>query len=104
MVINSLAKSTGLYFSVCICSHLVYITHINITHKTGLHNTAQETTSLHIRLHVSDTIFTTNIQTDMNYCISLVIRQSFFSFLNNPKNQDPSYKINLYFWDSLVLR
>ena len=29
------------------------------------------------------------------YRISSVIRQSFFSFQNNPKNLDPSYKMDL---------
>ena len=35
------------------------------------------------------------------YCISLIIRQFFFSFLNNPKNLDPSYKMDLDLWDRL---
>ena len=35
------------------------------------------------------------------YCISVDIRQSFFSFQNNSKNLDPSYKMNLDFWDCL---
>ena len=34
------------------------------------------------------------------YRISLVIRQS-FSFQNNPKNLDPSYKMDLDFGDCL---
>ena len=33
--------------------------------------------------------------------ISLVIRQSFFYFQNNPKNLDPSYKMDLDLWDCL---
>ena len=35
------------------------------------------------------------------YCISSVRRQEFFSFQNNPKNLDPSYKIDLDLWDCL---
>ena len=31
------------------------------------------------------------------YCISSIIRQNFFSFQNNPKNLDPSYKMDLDF-------
>ena len=34
------------------------------------------------------------------YCISSVIRQ-FFSFQNNPRNLDPSYKMDLDLWDCL---
>ena len=34
------------------------------------------------------------------YSISLLIRQS-FSFLNNPKDLDPSYKMDLDLWDCL---
>ena len=30
-----------------------------------------------------------------------VIRWRFFSFLNNPKNLDPSYRTDLDFWDCL---
>ena len=42
------------------------------------------------------------------YRISLVIRQSFFSFQNNPKNLDPSYKMDLDFkgcleWQNLLV-
>ena len=38
--------------------------------------------------------------TDENsYVISSVIRRSFFSFLNNSKNLDPSYKTDLNLWD-----
>ena len=33
--------------------------------------------------------------------ISSVIRQSFFPFQNNPKNLDPSYKMDLGLWDCL---
>ena len=33
-----------------------------------------------------------------SYCISLVIRQR-FSFQNNTKNLDPSYKTDLDLWD-----
>ena len=33
------------------------------------------------------------------YHIYLVIRLRFFSFQNNSKNLDPSYKIDLDFWD-----
>ena len=36
----------------------------------------------------------------VKYRISLVIRQS-FSFQNNPKNLDPSYKTGLDLWDCL---
>ena len=35
------------------------------------------------------------------YRISSVIRRSFFSFQNNPKNLDPSYKMDLDLWDCL---
>ena len=35
------------------------------------------------------------------YHISSVIRQS-FSFQNNPKDLDPSYKMDLDLWDCLV--
>ena len=35
------------------------------------------------------------------YHISLAVRQSFFSFQNNPKNPDPSYKMDLELWDCL---
>ena len=35
------------------------------------------------------------------YHISSVIRQKFFSFQNNPKNIDPSYKMDLDLWDCL---
>ena len=35
------------------------------------------------------------------YSISLVIRQSFFSFQNNPKDLDPSCKMDLDLWDCL---
>ena len=34
------------------------------------------------------------------YCISLVIRWS-FSFQNNPKNLDLSYRMDLELWDCL---
>ena len=34
----------------------------------------------------------------VQYHISSIIRQS-FSFQNNPKNLDPSYKMDLGFWD-----
>ena len=36
-----------------------------------------------------------------SYCISSVIRQKCFSFQNNPKNLDPSYKMHLDLWDCL---
>ena len=45
---------------------------------------------------VSDTI-----SSNEGYCISLVIRQSFFPFQNNPQNLDPSYKMDLDHWDCL---
>ena len=32
-------------------------------------------------------------------CISLVISWRFFPFQNNPKILDPSYKMDLEFWD-----
>ena len=35
------------------------------------------------------------------YCISSVIRQSLHSFQNNPKNLDPSGKMDLDLWDCL---
>ena len=35
------------------------------------------------------------------YCISSVIRQFFF-FQNNPKNIDPSYKMDRGLWDCLA--
>ena len=40
-----------------------------------------------------------NLQT--TYHISLIIRWSFFSFQNNPKNLDLSYKMNLDLLDYL---
>ena len=40
---------------------------------------------------------------DLKYRISSAIRQSFFSFQNNPKNLDPSYKMDLDLWDCLGL-
>ena len=38
------------------------------------------------------------IRTDRDYRISSIIRQS-FSFQNNPKDLDPSYKMDLDLWD-----
>ena len=40
---------------------------------------------------------------NVRYCYrtSSVIRQSFFSFLNNPKILDTSYKMDLDLWDCL---
>ena len=35
------------------------------------------------------------------YRISSVIRPIFFPFQNNPKNLDPSYKMDLDLWDCL---
>ena len=35
------------------------------------------------------------------YCISSVIRPSFFFFQNNPKDLDPSCKTDLDLWDCL---
>ena len=35
------------------------------------------------------------------YCISPDIRPSFFPSQNNPKNLDPSYKMDLDLWDCL---
>ena len=35
------------------------------------------------------------------YCISSVIRQSFFPFQNNTKNLDLSYKTDLDLWDCI---
>ena len=35
-----------------------------------------------------------------NYCISLIIRR-IFSFQNNPKDLDPSCKMDLDLWDCL---
>ena len=35
------------------------------------------------------------------YRISSIIRQSFFAFLNNPKDLDPSCKMDLDLWDCL---
>ena len=44
-------------------------------------------------------VYEENSELFQNYeCISLFIRQS-FSFQNNPKNPDPSYKMDLYLWD-----
>ena len=37
----------------------------------------------------------------LNYRFSLLIRRCFFSFQNNPKNLDPSYKMDLDLWDCL---
>ena len=37
---------------------------------------------------------------NFEYRISLVMRQS-FSFQNNPKDLDPSYKMDLDLWDCL---
>ena len=37
----------------------------------------------------------------IRYRISSVIRQSFFSFQNNPKDLDPSCKMDLDLWDCL---
>ena len=34
-----------------------------------------------------------------DYCVSLVIRWSFFPFQNNPQNLGLSYKMDLDFWD-----
>ena len=42
------------------------------------------------------------MNTDISqYHISPVIRQSFFSFQNKPKDLDPSYKRDLDLWDCL---
>ena len=35
----------------------------------------------------------------IDYRISSLIRQCFFHFQNNPKNLDPSYKMDLDLWD-----
>ena len=35
----------------------------------------------------------------LKYHISSLIRKSFFSFQNNPKNLDLSYKMDLDLWD-----
>ena len=35
------------------------------------------------------------------FCISSIIRRFFFSFQNNPKNLDLSYKTDLDIWDCL---
>ena len=35
------------------------------------------------------------------YCISSIIKRSFSSLQNNPKNLDPSYKMDLDLWDCL---
>ena len=45
-------------------------------------------------------IYTMWYRNQFAYRISLVIRQS-FSFQNNPKNLDPSYKMDLDLWDCL---
>ena len=42
-----------------------------------------------------------NLQILNNYHISLLIRRCFFSFQNNPKTLDPSYKMDLDLWDGL---
>ena len=39
--------------------------------------------------------------TGIIYRISSVIRQRFFSFQNNPKDLDPSCKMDLELWDCL---
>ena len=38
---------------------------------------------------------------DRKLSYSSVIRQEFFPFQNNPKNLDPSYKMDLDLWDCL---
>ena len=38
---------------------------------------------------------------DWMYHISWVIRRNFFYFQNNPKDLDPSYKMDLDLWDRL---
>ena len=43
-------------------------------------------------------IFTVHSYLKCFYCISSVIRQSFFSLQNNLKNLDPSYKLHLDLW------
>ena len=35
------------------------------------------------------------IKNELNYHISSVIKQSLFSFQNNPQNLDPSYRMDL---------
>ena len=35
---------------------------------------------------------------DLIYCVSSVVRQRVFSFQNNPKKLDPSYKMDLGLW------
>ena len=35
------------------------------------------------------------------YCISSAIRRKYFSFQNNPKDLDPSCKMDLDLWDCL---
>ena len=37
----------------------------------------------------------------LTYCISSVLRWSLFYFQNDPKNLDPSYKMDLDLWDCL---
>ena len=46
-------------------------------------------------------IWDTAGQERFRYGISSVIRQEFLSFQNNPKNLDPSYKMDLGLWDWL---
>ena len=42
------------------------------------------------------------IHQNIDYRISLAIRRRFFSFQNDPKNLDPSYKTDLWdLWDCL---
>ena len=45
-------------------------------------------------------VYSKNSWSDM-YCISSVIRRSFFSFQNNPIDQVPSCKTDLDLWDCL---
>ena len=50
---------------------------------------------------LSELITIQSIQVCLGYRISSLIRRCFFSFQNNPKNLDPSYKTDLDLWDCL---
>ena len=42
-----------------------------------------------------------SLHADIKGASELTVRESFFSFQSNPKNLDPSYKMDLDFWDCL---
>ena len=49
----------------------------------------------------SSSVCNTYLHLQRGYSTSVVIRQSFLSFQNNPKNLDLSYKTDLGLWDCL---